>query len=459
MIREHRRAAHTQQRLRLSPLGQNFEPAPEPGCALDRSAETTNSQQMSVDLSDKGLRVAELVKSGAGQVAAVERAAGVYESRGVGNSYLLTTPEGDVLVNAGTLGDARRGCELFRQVSQQPIRYIVLTQSHANQYGGLEVYKTDDNRVIAQRTYVEDRRYSEALSPHYRRGSRRMFGQITGPTQAIVPTREVSPDVLFDERHDFNLGGRRFELHSTPGGETRSALIVWLPDEQIAVVGNLFGPLFGNQPNLNTIRGDKPRSALLFIESLKHLRALRPALVLTGHEAISGAGHIEREISRVIDAVQWLHDRTIEGMNAGVSLRRLMHEIKLPAELTLTEEYGKTAWNVRAIWHEYTGWFDPDRGTTELFGVDPAQVAPEIVALAGGSAAIIERAQRSIGDAQPLIALQLLEIALVAEPQSLVARDTKRAALELLLAQSGGKNLWERMWIAAELRELGADRS
>lgn len=424
-----------------------------------RAKRPTVSTIMGVDLSEKGLRVAELVKSGAGQTLAIERAPGVYESRGVGNSYLLTTCEGDVLVNAGTLGDAQRGKELFRAVSQQPIRYIVLTQSHANQYGGLEEYKTDDNVVIAQRAYVEDRRYSEALSAHYRRGSRRLFGQITGPVQNIVPTREVPPDVLFDQRYEFTLGGRRFELHSTPGGETRSALIVWLPEEKIALTGNLFGPLFGNQPNLNTIRGDKPRSARQFIESIEHLRALRPELLLTGHEAISGGEHIEREISRVVDAMQWLHDRTLAGMNDGRSLRQLMREIQLPAELALTEEYGKTAWNVRAIWHEYTGWFDPDRGTTELFAADPAGVAPAIAALAGGAQRLCERAAQFVHEQQPLRALQLLEIALAVEPEAALARDTKRAALELLLAQSGGKNLWERMWIAAELRELSAGRS
>ena len=88
--------------------------------------------------SHKGLRVAELIKSGEGQAAAIERAPGVYESRGVGNSYLLTTSEGDVLVNAGALRDAKRGRALFGKVSSRPIRYIILTQSHANQYGGLE---------------------------------------------------------------------------------------------------------------------------------------------------------------------------------------------------------------------------------------------------------------------------------------------------------------------------------
>lgn len=407
------------------------------------------------DLSPKGLRVAEMIQSGDGQAQAIERAPGVYESRGIGNSYLLTTAAGDVLVNAGALGDARRGKTLFAEVSDQPLRYIILTQSHANQYGGLEVYKTPENTVIAHRNYPEERVYSEALSPHYRRGSRRIFGGISGRTQDIVPTREVAPDLLIgDEGHAFELGGRRFEIIWTPGGETRSAVIIWLPAEKIAIVGNLFGPVFGNHPNLNTLRGDKPRWALQFIDSVKKLRALKPELVLTGHEAISGAAHIEREVTRIIDAVQFVHDRTVEGMNEGKDLAALMREIRTPPELTLTEEYGKIAWNVRAIWHEYTGWFDPARGTTELYGVPPASVAPAIAELAGGAEKLGHRAQKFVADGKPLEALQLLDIALAAEPDSALGRTVKREALTLLLDQSGGKNLWERMWIAAEIRDL-----
>jgi len=125
------------------------------------------------DLSPNGLRVADLVRSGEQQTAAIERAPGIYESRGVGNSYLLTSPDGSVLVNAGTLADARRGHELFQRISSTPVRYIILTQSHANQYGGLEVYKTPDNTVVAHRLYPQDRRYFQSLAAHYQRGSRR----------------------------------------------------------------------------------------------------------------------------------------------------------------------------------------------------------------------------------------------------------------------------------------------
>jgi len=411
-------------------------------------------------ISDAGLRTAELIKSGRDQDAAIERAPGVWECRGIGNSYLLTTAEGDVLVNAGTLGDARRGRSLFARISTAPIRYIILTQSHANQYGGLEIYKTPQTIVVAHRGYPAERACNEMLSAHYRRGSRRIFGGITGKAEDIVPTKEVAPDQLIgDEGHAFELGGRRFEIIWTPGGETRSALIVWLPAEKIALVGNLFGPLFGNHPNLNTLRGDKPRSALQFIDSVKTLRSLRPELILTGHEEIRGAARLELDLTRIIDSVQWVHDRTVAGMNLGKDIRTLMHEISAPPELALTEDYGKVAWNVRAIWHEYTGWFDPARGTTELYAVPPSSVAPAIAELAGGAERLAERARAFLAEGKALEALHVLDIALAAEPECPLGRQVKVGALRLLNEQTGSKNLWERMWCAAEIRDLTDPKS
>lgn len=410
------------------------------------------------DLPDTNLRAAQMVKSGHGQVEAILRGPGIWEARGIGNSYLVTTDDGDVLINAGTLADARRSRALFAKVSASPVRKIVLTQSHANQYGGLELFKTPENEVTAHRLYPGERATSEALSAHYRRGSRRIFGGITGPTEDMVPTTEVFPDRLIgDDGLAFTLGGRRFEIVWTPGGETRSAVIVWLPQERIAIVGNLFGPLFGNHPNLNTLRGDKPRSALEFVASARKLRDLRPVQILTGHEGIEGAAHISAEITRIADAVQWVHDRTVEGMNAGTDLRSLMRDVRMPDHLALTEEYGKLAWNVRAIWHEYTGWFDPARGTTELYGVPPESIAPALAELAGGADRLVARASAFVMTAQPLEALYLLDLALGADGGSIAARQVKRDALLLLDRQTGGRNLWERRWIASQIADLGLE--
>ena len=92
---------------------------------------------------------------------------------------------------------------------------------------------------------------------------------------ATLPPEPVLTDSFIDS-HAFELGGRRFELYSTPGGETTDALVVWMPEHRTVFIGNLMGPFFGHVPNLYTLRGDKIRSAMAFIHSVDRVIALGP---------------------------------------------------------------------------------------------------------------------------------------------------------------------------------------
>lgn len=401
-----------------------------------------------------GTQLAGLVKSGEGQTDAILRAPGVWESRGVGNSYLITTPDGDVIVNPGMLHDGKRGRELFAKVSQAPVKYILLTQSHANQCDAVELYKTPDNILVTHREWPEGRAYARRLRQYYGRRGAKLWGTITKMGQGREP-RDFPPEVLFDDAYAFELGGRRFEVISTPGGETRDATVVWLPDDKIVIVGNVFGPIFGHQPNLNTVRGDKPRWALQYIETAKRVRDLGAELLLSGHEAIEGAETIRSGITKLIESTQWLHDATIAGMNAGKDLHTLMREVRPPPELTLGEGHGKAAWNVRATWAEYSGWFDYDY-TTSLYDVPRSAVANDLVELAGGAARLAERALKRLAAGEPVEAMHLIEVALDAEPENAVARAAKREVLNTLLHQAAGINLSEVMWLRSELAALDA---
>ncbi|MFC3214745.1 MBL fold metallo-hydrolase [Novosphingobium panipatense] len=51
-----------------------------------------------------------------------------------------------------------------------------------------------------------------------------------GNTPKAAP--EVKPDILVDRRLTMELGGRCFELISTPEGETIDSLTVWMPRER-----------------------------------------------------------------------------------------------------------------------------------------------------------------------------------------------------------------------------------
>ena len=87
------------------------------------------------------------------------------------------------------------------------------------------------------------------------------------------------------------------------------------------------------------------------------------------------------------DLTQWVHDRTVEGMNDGADVHTLMRDVTVPDHFDVGEGYGKTSWNVRAIWENYSGWFH-HRSTTELYDVPAAAVATHVVAAAGAGALV-----------------------------------------------------------------------
>jgi len=329
---------------------------------------------------------------------------------------------------------------------------LVYTQSHPDHIGGTAHLVDPDTKIVAQADYPEVRAYWNRLMEFYGRRSRVLWRAILGnrtdlPKQPPDPV----PHVLFEDQHRFELGGRRFELLATPGGETTDSLVVWLPDERIAFTGNLFGPIFGHLPNLYTIRGDKVRSALRFLASLDRVRGLGADLLVTGHgDPIRGEDAIRRGLGRIRDATQWIHDRTVEGMNSGKDLYSLMAEIALPAELAIGQGHGKTSWCVRAIWEEYAGWFHY-RSTTELYAVPERAVHADVVALAGADA-LVGRAREHVQAGRPVEALHLTDMVLDGAADHMPALEVRAAALERLLDLCGA-NFSEVQWLQGRLAE------
>src|SRR6185312_8739213 len=215
--------------------------------------------------------------------------------------------------------------------------------------------------------------------------------------------------------------------------------------------GNLFGPLFGHVPNLMTIRGDRYRDPILYIESLNTVLDFGPQRLITGHFApIEGADGIAEEVTAMRDAMQAVHDRTIELMNSGADPYTAMREVTVPEHLDIGEGYGKTSWNVRAIREMYTGWFR-HRSTTELYGVAPDSVAADVVSAAGAEP-LVEAARSHVAGGRPVEALHLTDLVLAAEPGHPAARAVAADAHEALLA--GTENFWEKAWLAKNINEL-----
>ena len=397
-------------------------------------------------------QLAGLVRRGTSEPELVQVNEFIWMSQDVSNSYIVSTPDGCVVVNAGSEVGGRRHRALYDAASLGPIRYLVLTQSHTDHIGGLDSFADTGATLIAQKNLPDVRGYWMRLSEFYTQRSGYLWESVVGP-RSPAHQREftAAPDVMFDDTHSFELGGRRFELLSVPGGETTDSLAVWLPDARIVFSGNLLGPMYVQVPNLYTVRGDKIRSALEFVASVQRIIDLKPEILITGHgEPIRGSDKIVTDLTRIRDGVLHIHDETVRGMNEGKDVFTLMREIRLPEHLSLGEGHGKVAWNVRSIWEEYAGWFHFD-STTSLYAVPVSAIAGDLVEAAGGSAPLVKRAADHIKAGRPLEAIHLLNVVNRGDAQDESSLTVELSALERLLSDSQRANLSETMWLSAEI--------
>lgn len=390
----------------------------------------------------------------------------IWQSTGLSNAYAVRTGSGRVIINTGMGFEAPVHKRLFDAVCPGPTPYILLTQGHVDHVGGVALFREPGTKLIAQRNLPlcqrDDQRikqvreaqagiwFAEALAAAARPAP-------AGAGTPAAPPHQDAPvaDLSFDDAHTFELGGLRFELYSTPGGETVDSCVVWLPQRRILFSGNLFGPLFPHFPNFNTIRGDRYRFVEPYLESLRRVRALEPELLITGHFApVEGHALIRACLDRLEQAVDYVHRRTLEGMNAGQDIFTLMREVQLPPELYVGQGYGKVSWAVRTIWEQYMGWFKA-QATSELYPTQPREVYPELVVLAGPEA-VVARGRSKLDGGDPEAAMILAEAALAHSPRAPEALRLARDANQALLERSGDGNFWEVGWLRTQIRRLEA---
>jgi alkyl sulfatase BDS1-like metallo-beta-lactamase superfamily hydrolase len=372
----------------------------------------------------------------------------IYMAPTSGNVYLVNTPAGSVVIDTAMADQAPEAKRLLSAESHGAVKYIILTHGHADHIGGISLWKEPATQIIAQRNYVEFVNYVVRLEGFFNPRNAAAFNRPPKEVGSWAGNygAKIDPTILFDEKYDFTLGGIKFELFSTPG-ETPDHLTVWIPAYKAAFIGDNYSgvgiPEPNSFPNLYAIRGTKPRWALDWIKSIDTVLALNPEIVLNGHgDPIVGNAEITRRLKRYRDAIQYVHDETVKGMNAGKDVYTLMQEIKLPASYNLSEVFGKVSWSVRGIYDGYAGWFDMNPAT--MFELPPASIYPDLVKLAGADA-VVRLALEKVDAGKPVEALHLTDVVLASDPKNSGALNARIKALELLRDRS--ENYVETGWL------------
>lgn len=152
---------------------------------------------------------------------------------GGSNSAVLITDEGVLVVDTRMHPDAAEALlAQIRELTDAPIRYVVISQFHGDHYMGNVVFQREGATFIAHRDtqrIIEERfQYEVETRPFAERGQ--------DPDEVVL----VLPDILFDRRMTLSLGGRTVELIYLGAGQNEGDTLIYFPHARALHTGGVF---------------------------------------------------------------------------------------------------------------------------------------------------------------------------------------------------------------------------
>ncbi len=355
---------------------------------------------------------------------------------------LFRTDEGLLLFDTSLEMFGGQVVRAMRGWSEAPVTAIAYTHGHVDHVGGAAAVVQDAKdrgharpRVLAHENVAPRFRRYRLTGGYNMAINLRQFGGAgrvqMAREQRFGPAEWIEPDIAFADRMGFAAGSLRFEMRHARG-ETDDHLWAWLPARRAIITGDFLTWVFPNAGNPQKVQ----RYPLDWAAALREMASLEPELLLPAHGLpIGGKARIARVLDDVATVLENLCRQTLQLMNEGARLDRILHEVRVPRE-TLEKPYLRPVYDepefvVRNIWREFGGWYDGN--PARLKPAPDAAVAAEVARLAGGTAALERRARELSEAGDHRLACHLAEMAALAEPESKSAHGTRADVYEARL--------------------------
>lgn len=374
----------------------------------------------------------------------------------VGGSLVIRTiieaPEGLVIYDTGdNIEDGERALVAIRSISDKPIKAVIYSHNHYA-HGTKPIIEGQGDVMIIGHPSVNQN--FQALSSGFATGgtfpealpvlsSRFMlqFGSYLPAEGPDSPFLGNIPKIgekgtVFANRlvaHDgetFDVAGLKMQFFTKYFSDSEDTLSVWIPELRVALNNFLWPTL----PNFYTLRGDVFRTPHEWMAGVRVLRDLGATHVVSTHALpVSGKENVQGTLERYMDAISFLIDQTMRGINKGMGPRELREFVRLPAVLRdephNAEIYGEFNYFPPHIYNHIFGWFDGD--ASNIHRLPPQEEARRIVAGFGGAAVVQRQAREALEGEEVLWSLNLINWLLNADPEGADA-----SALRLLKAKA-----------------------
>lgn len=343
----------------------------------------------------------------------VELAPDVYAFSGYSSSNfgVIKSKHGYILVDTGDdLPRLRQALAEIKQLAPGKLQAVLLTHSHPDHRRGEAVFLADADKdlPIYAHHLGQEQAPLKGLEKVVKNRTSKQFGE--GIPDELYPENFVIPrfkngetgKVLVQPNHavqdgktELTIDGVKFELH-TIAGESPDHVVIYLPEKKVLFSGD---HVYGLMPNMYPIRGGIYRDIERWAKGVRQLMTFDANAVMPGHNApILGKENIQKRLAQHAEAMEYVYNETIKGMNEGKTPNQLAAEIRLPEHLrkvpTLGDFYGAIPWAVKEIFVSRLGWFDGN--PTNLVPLTDKEEAERMAALVGGADKLTAQAQQAL---------------------------------------------------------------
>jgi glyoxylase-like metal-dependent hydrolase (beta-lactamase superfamily II) len=210
------------------------------------------------------------------------------------NAMVIVTNQGVVLVDTGNnQPDTRDIAAKIKTVTDQPVRWVVISQYHGDHFGGSPYFTPPATLIVHDRVARELRE----MKPYQIKSWRKRFPERTRALEGLAPANMM---MSIPDRMTLELGGKRIELIYVDDTYNIGDLAVWLPD-----VGVLHGSFAAYKDRHPDIRPDYSHgTTVTMLKQLEALLALKPRVVVPSHGPLSDMRDLQNMVDYLLLARQ-----------------------------------------------------------------------------------------------------------------------------------------------------------